>query len=99
LHEMPAMERLYQRHRDAGFVILAVSVDADPEVVKPFVASHGFTFPVALDPRMQVAEVYGVRALPSSVLVDRTGAIVALAVGPRVWDNAAAHALVQALAR
>src|SRR5206468_2400273 len=34
--EMPAMERLYLKHRERGFVLLAVSVDTDASLVKPF---------------------------------------------------------------
>lgn len=97
--EMPAMERLWRQHKGAGFVMVAVSVDADPKVVPPFVGEHGFTFQVALDPKMGVANAYGVRALPSSFLVDRQGKLAALALGPRAWDNDAAHSLVEALAR
>lgn len=93
------MERLWRQHRDAPFVLVAVSVDTDPAVVTPFVGAHGLSFPVALDPRMEAANSYGVRALPSSFVVDRTGALVALALGPRVWDNDAAHSLVEALSR
>jgi peroxiredoxin len=95
--EMPAMERLWRHQKDNGLVMVAVSLDADPAVVKPFIAEHGFTFPVALDPRLEVANVYGVRALPSSFLVDARGALAALALGPRVWDNDAAHSLIEAL--
>lgn len=97
---MPAMERLYQRYRDKGLVVLAVSVDAEgAPIVIPYVNEHTFTFPVGLDPRMAVAEQYGVRALPTSVLVDKKGALVALAVGPREWDGKAAHALIDGLLR
>lgn len=99
LAEMPAMERLWQHHRDSGFMMVAVSVDADPAKVKPFVAEHKLTFPIALDPRMEVAAQYGVRALPSSFLVDRAGNLAGLAIGPRAWDNDASHSLVEGLVR
>ena len=99
LAEMPAMERLWQQHRDSGFVMVAVSVDADPTKVAPFVAEHKLTFPIVLDPRMQVAGAYGVRALPSSFLVDRVGNLAGLAIGPRAWDNDASHSLVEGLVR
>jgi peroxiredoxin len=99
LEEMPAMERLWRRHRDRGFVLVAVSLDADPKVVPTFLAAHGFTFPVALDTRMETADKYGVRVLPSSVFVDRDGSLAAMALGPRAWDNAASHALVDGLTR
>ena len=95
--EMPAMERLYQRHRDHGLVLVAISLDADPAVVPPYVKESKLTFPIALDPRAEVANKYGVRALPSSFVVDREGFMAALALGPRTWDNQASHALVEAL--
>ncbi|HBH01350.1 MAG: hypothetical protein A2W08_12050 [Candidatus Rokubacteria bacterium RBG_16_73_20] len=97
--EMPAMERLWRHHQDQGFVMLAVSVDSVTAKVKPFVAEHALTFPVLLDPAMDVANAYGVRALPSTFLVDRRGYLTALALGPRRWDNDAAHSLVEAMLR
>jgi peroxiredoxin len=99
LEEMPAMERLYRQHKDAGFTLIAVSVDGDPALVGPFVARHRFTFPVALDTRMDLANSYTVRALPSSFIVARDGTLAALAIGPRHWDSDAAHSLVEGLAR
>jgi peroxiredoxin len=97
LEEMPALERLYRRHREAGFVLVAVSLDADPGKVQEFLTRHHLTFPVGLDPKTRVAELYGVRALPSTFIVDRHGNLSALALGPRAWDNDASHSLVEAL--
>ena len=99
LEEMPAMERLWRRHKDAGFVLVAISLDADPKKVPPFVSARRFSFPVALDPKMGVAEQYGVRALPSSFMLDREGTVAGVALGPRAWDDGAAHGLVQAMLR
>jgi peroxiredoxin len=99
LEEMPAMQRLYHQQGKDGFVLLAVSVDADARTVKPFVSEHKLTFAVGLDLKMELANAYGVRALPASFLVDRTGQLAALALGPRQWDSTAAHALVDALSR
>jgi peroxiredoxin len=98
--EMPAMERLYQRYRDRGLVVLAVSVDAEgAAVVAPFVAEQRLTYPIGLDPQMAVARTYGVRGLPSSFFVDRQGRLVASAVGPREWDSKDADALMESLLR
>jgi peroxiredoxin len=99
LEEMPAMERLWQKHKDAGFVLVAVSVDADPKKVVPFVTEHKLTFPIAFDTKMSVAEKYGVRALPSSFILARDGMLAALALGPRHWDNKASHRLVETMVR
>jgi peroxiredoxin len=99
LEEMPAMERLWRKHKDAGFMLVAVSVDTDPTKVAPFVTEHRLTFPIALDTKMSVAEKYGVRALPSSFILGKEGGLVALALGPRHWDNTASHRLVEAMVR
>ena len=98
--EMPAMERLYQRYKERGLVILALSVDTEgAPIVVPFVKEYKLTFPVGLDPKMSVAERYGVRGLPTSFLVDQQGALVALALGPREWNGKSAHALIDSLLR
>ena len=96
--EMPAMERLYQAFKDRGLGLLAISIDADGRsAVEPFVRGRTFTYPIGLDPKMAIADRYGVRALPMTVLVDRSGNLVARAVGPREWDAPAAHAVVEFL--
>jgi peroxiredoxin len=98
LEEMPALERLWRAQKSAGFVMLAVTVDANPKLATPFVERHGFTFTVGFDPKMELANTYGVRALPSSFVIDRDGRLAAVAIGPRAWDNVAAHALIERLA-
>ncbi len=95
--EMPALERLYRQHKDHGLVLVAISIDADPKVVEPYVRASKLTFPIALDPKADVANAYGVRALPSSFVVDRDGTMKALALGPRAWDNDASHSLIEQL--
>jgi len=97
--ELPTMEQLWRQHRDDPFVLLAVSIDAEPTAVGPFVAQHGFTFPVGLDPAMQLAAAYRVRGLPASFILDREGRMAALALGPRVWDSDAANALIEGMVR
>jgi len=93
------MERLYRKQKAHGFVLAAVSLDADPGVVPAFVKKQGLTFPILLDPKSQVANTYGVRALPSTFIVDRQGTMAALALGPRPWDGPVALALVAGMLR
>jgi peroxiredoxin len=98
--EMPAMERLYRRYKDHGFTIVAISIDtAAPDAVRRFAKTLGLTFPIGLDPRLEVANRYSVRVLPSSFLVDRQGRTIAFAMGPRDWDGTAAHAVIESLLR
>ncbi len=96
--EMPSMERLYRRHKTQSFTIVAISIDSGgAESVAAFVKRLGLTFPIGLDPKLEVANRYTVRALPSTFLIDRNGNTVAVALGPRDWDGIAAHAVVESL--
>ena len=96
--EMPSMERLYKRYKHRDFTIVAISIDSgDPQAVATFVEKLGLTFPIGLDPKLEVANRYTVRALPSSFLIDRQGNTVAVALGPRDWDGGAARAIVESL--
>jgi peroxiredoxin len=98
--EMPAMERLHRRFKDQGLAVLAVSADADgAQAVAPFVRQHRLTFTVVLDPRMTVAGLYSVWALPSTFIIDRQGRQVYFASGPREWDGPAAASLFESLLR
>ncbi|MBI4241281.1 MAG: TlpA family protein disulfide reductase, partial [Candidatus Rokubacteria bacterium] len=63
----------------------------------PFVKEHKLTYPIGLDPKMTLAQAYGVRGLPASFLVDKKGNLAALALGPRDWDSKAARALIELL--
>lgn len=96
--EMPAMERLYRRYKDRGFTIVAVSIDTEPPPkIAAFAKGLGLTFPIGLDPKLEVANRYTVRALPSSFLIDKNGSTVAVALGPRDWDGTSANAVVEGL--
>ena len=98
--EMPSMERLYRRHKHQGFTILAISIDTGgTDRVASFVKKLGLSFPIGLDPKLDVANLYTVRALPSSYLIDRVGKTVAVALGPRDWDSKAAHQVIATLLR
>lgn len=87
--EMPAMERLYQAHRERGFELLAISVGEAADVVRPFRDQLGFTFPVLLDREKRVAQSYQTFRFPESYLVGRDGRVVERYVGPREWDHEA----------
>ena len=92
------MERLYRRHKEHGFTIVAISIDTGgTDRVAAFVKNLRLTFPIGLDPKADVANLYAVRALPSSFLIDRDGKTVAVALGPRDWDGKPAHAVIETL--
>ena len=92
------MERLWQRYKDQGLVVIALSMDASgATAVKPFIEEAKYTYRVGLDPKMEIAQLYGARSLPSTFIIDRSGALRAIALGPRDWDGRASFAYFDAL--
>jgi len=80
--EMPDLQALYDRFKDQGLIILAVS-DEDAGKVKPFVAEHNVTYPILLDPGRKVNTLFQIEGIPKSFVYDRNGALGAQAIDMR----------------
>jgi len=73
--EMPAMQTMYDKLRDQGFVVLAVNELEDDAKVREHIKQHGHTFPVLMDRDNKVANQFGVFGLPVSVFIDQEGRV------------------------
>jgi thiol-disulfide isomerase/thioredoxin len=97
--EMPALDRLQARLGGVDFQVLAVAEDrgglAD---VEPYFAELGIRHLAPyLDPGLGLARAFGVVGLPTTVLIDHRGMVVARMVGGADWDGADALATLQDL--
>ena len=81
--EMPDLEALYNRFRDQGFVILAISEDEETNKVAPYIAEHKVTYPILLDPGQKVNNLFQVEGIPKSFVYDRDGKLVAQSIDMR----------------
>ena len=85
--EMPTLERLSQARRGA-IRVLGVNLDAvNPAKVRAFVRELGVTFPILRDPDFAVGELYRVRGLPTSFVIDRDGIVRFREIGYRDWTD------------
>jgi peroxiredoxin len=73
--EMPLLNRIYEQYRKSGFVLLGVNIDDKPETAKALAQQLGISFPVLFDTDKQVSQRYDVDAMPSTVLIDRSGKV------------------------
>jgi peroxiredoxin len=80
--EMPDLETLYQRFKDQGLVILAIS-DEDAGKVGPFIAEQKVTYPILLDPGRKVNELFQIEGIPKTFVYDRSGKLVAQSIDMR----------------
>ena len=87
--EAPALQILYERLRDAGFSVLAISID-DPgarDKVEAFARTLELDFPILLDPDQTVYHAYQAYGVPETFVVDRQGRVVERFVGPKAWAD------------
>ena len=82
--EMLDLQAVYNTHKAAGLVVLAVSQDQQDkaETVRAYCATLGVTFPPLLDPDGSIATHYSVFLLPSTVFVHPSGTVAAVHLGP-----------------
>jgi peroxiredoxin len=81
--EMPDLDTLYNRFKDQGFVILAISEDEETAKVGPFIAEHKISYPILLDPGSKVNNLFQVEGIPKSFVYDRDGKLVAQSIDMR----------------
>ena len=87
--EAPSLERLYERLREDGFEVLAVSIDAlgQEAAVEAFRREFGLRFPILLDPSQDAHRSFGVTGVPETYLIDAQGRLAERFIGPRDWDD------------
>jgi len=85
LEELPSLEALHQQMPQV--VILAVSVDEDPEEYRAFLQRHPLTFVTVDDPEKRVNALYGTQQFPETYVIDRNGLIRRKFISAQQWNN------------
>jgi cytochrome c biogenesis protein CcmG/thiol:disulfide interchange protein DsbE len=92
--DAPVVDRVSRRFGKKGLVVLGVNVSDSPEVIKAYAAQKGLSYPMVLDPGSTVSGRYGVKQLPSLVVIDRQGNVLAFLTG--MVDEASLNDIVTA---
>ncbi|NOU28379.1 MAG: redoxin family protein [Polyangiaceae bacterium] len=79
--EAPIMDGIAKRYKDRGVVVVGVNTDDEEGNAEEFARQRHLSFPIAFDRDRSAARAYGVSALPTLVVVSRTGKIVAVRTG------------------
>ena len=92
------MESLWQRYRDKGLHVVAISIDEGARSrIESYIKRLKLSFPVLLDPDGEVSARYQVSSLPENYLIDRNGQVIAHIVGSEDWASAEAFKLIDTL--
>lgn len=86
--EMPTMNRLNDRLKNKGLIVLAVSTDKAVVDVKDFLKKNPVNFTVLVDYNLNVSRsLYKVFMMPTTFLIDKRGIIVEKYFGEQDWTN------------
>lgn len=69
------VEPIYEKYRDRGFAVIAISLDKGSDAaadVEAFVRELGITYPALMDDG-RTSRKYGVVSIPTSFIIDRQG--------------------------
>jgi thiol-disulfide isomerase/thioredoxin len=99
--EMPALDRAHAALSREGIEVLALSSDRGGRAqVEPFYARTGLRhLAIWLDPRGAAGRAFGVRGLPTTLILDRAGQEVARLEGEAEWDRPEILAAIRRLVR
>ena len=73
--EMPNVKLAYAKHRDRKFQIIGISLDSSIAPLEAYIQREGIEWRQYLDSTGQISGLYGVRAIPSTFLIDGSGIV------------------------
>jgi thiol-disulfide isomerase/thioredoxin len=78
--EMPNVKAYYEKNADRGFDIVGVSLDQDLEALGQYLEENEIPWDnLSGDETQELASKYGVRGIPTMMLVDQGGKVVGVA--------------------
>jgi len=72
----PWMNEMRDKYQSKGLQIIAVSIDVDKALARQFAAELGAEFNVGYDPDGNVADMFSVNVMPTSVIIGKGGELV-----------------------
>lgn len=96
--EMPKLSRLYEKYKNQGLVVLAVSIDRTPDsFVRNWIQSKKLTFPILHDRDYTSRRTHNVRFVPTIYVLNRDLQLAAWTVGQVDWQGKKATKLIEGL--
>ncbi len=85
--EMPLLNALHNKYQPLGFTVIGVNVEEQSEMARGFLKDFPVDFPILLDNKNRVSQLYEVVAMPTTVVVDRDGKMRFLHKGYKSGDE------------
>ena len=75
--EAAGIERTWQKYRARGVDVVGIQVQDSAADALRFLKAYGATYPAGLDPRLTIANRFGVKGTPYTVVISKRGEVVA----------------------
>jgi peroxiredoxin len=75
IQEMPQLDKLAQKYQPLGVQVWGVNVENDSSAAKAYLSKVQVAFPILFDVDNSASKAYQVEAMPTTVIVDKDGAI------------------------
>jgi thiol-disulfide isomerase/thioredoxin len=80
IRELPNVRAVYEKHKAKGFDIVGISIDQDLDALQAFNDQHKLPWvTLAGEETQDLAKRYGVRGIPTMMLIDKDGKVVGVA--------------------
>ena len=80
--EFPYLQKAYELYDDVVAVIaLSVEKSDTPEALTAYAEENGLTFPIGSDSAVNLSSAFGVRSIPTSIIVDQFGNVAFIEAG------------------
>jgi cytochrome c biogenesis protein CcmG/thiol:disulfide interchange protein DsbE len=79
--EAPLLDRIARRHRERGLVVIGVNTSDGPGDGARFARERNLSYPIVYDENGTVAARYAVDGLPTLVVIDAKGDVIAVRTG------------------
>lgn len=73
--EMPILQSFHHKYNSLGVSVWGINVEQENQAGRDFLADLNLTFPIFFDSNNTVAADYQVGAMPTTVIVDRSGKV------------------------
>jgi len=94
---MGFLDGMRKQFKDQGLEVVGINLDENREDAEGFLERYPVKFTQTVDTEGECPNLFGVKAMPSSYLIDRKGIVRHVLLGYRTGDNDEIRSKIQAL--
>ena len=96
-YSFPWLNEMQERYGEDGLKVIGINVDKDKAMAQKFLELVPASFDIAYDPEGDVADLYSLKVMPSSYLIDREGNLVHTHKGFKTNDGSRMEDMIRKL--